>query len=750
MSGVLRNIYVLILGLMSTLVCAKDNVSIVLDGQLIDQAWQDASATKTFYEVVPATHTEYLDKVESKVVTTAQGVYVGIINWQKEGERKKQFNLQDGFIQADFNRIYLDFSGDGSGAYLFVVGLGGGVQDAVLTPQLTTDSDWDGDWQTSYFEAADYWSSETFIPWHTVSFYNKKNLRDASEIGVSVQLYQLVNNHLYASQKQTTANADFFLTMPKVKAIIPQEHQVTFVPYITRQQDLIDNIGLNDIGFDLIYKPDHHQKLSVAINPDFGQIDSDEVDLNYSAVETLRSDKRAFFTQDINVFNVQSLQDTTLIHTRRIGASSDDMMHITTPIDAAVRFVQQTEQLQFGAFAVKEDKLGNDVGKSFYAIRGKYRHKAWQTGLLMTHTERPFIERDARSIAWDTQYQSATWSMQSTMMHSDIAQSQTSQQGRGASLKLGYQFSANTQFESSYLQLDEKFDVSDLGYIKRNDWRYWQGEFSHAINFNSPLVTSVKQKIAVAYESNDERIKLPAQRQYSANVMLNGGAEASATLTHNSSGWQDNVGYNSDRFQQPDTWGSRVFYRSSYVGKFSWAASYQYDQEGLNGIAQQFALDLTFMPHENWNININNFYRKGDGWLIANSHNQLTQYDRAYFVNENKVTGLLTDDLELSIYLQWAVLEAKSEQVFSITDGSLTELTNLDTSFEDKRLVSQMKLRYRLGAFSDIYLVYGRGATQIDNMQKQNVAAEPWSRSVERLWQTPNEERIILKFRYGF
>ncbi|KAF7775128.1 hypothetical protein PCIT_a1241 [Pseudoalteromonas citrea] len=748
MSSMVRNIVLLILWFMGLSVYATEQI--VLDGQLDDIAWQSVPPTKTFFEVVPATHTAYQDKVESRVMTTAKGVYVGIINWQKVGERKKQFNLQDRFIQADFNRIYLDFSGDGSGAYLFVVGLGGGVQDAVLTPQLTTDDDWDGDWQTSYYEAEDYWSSETFIPWHTVSFYNKKNLRDASEIGVSVQLYQLSNNHLYASHKQTTENADFFLTMPKVKAIIPKEHQITFVPYITRQQDLINNNGLNDVGFDLTYKPDHHQKLSVAVNPDFGQVDSDEVDLNYSAVETLRSDKRPFFTQDINIFNVQSLQDTTLIHTRRIGAGSDDAMRLTTPIDAAVRFVQQTEQLQLGAFAVKEDHLGNDAGKSFYAMRGKYRQKTWQTGLLMTHTERPFINRKAQSAAWDTQYQSGTWSMQSTFMHSDIEQNSAQNQGRGASFKLGYQFSANSQFESSYLRLDEQFDVSDLGYIKRNNWRYWQGAFSHAINLNSPLVSRVKHKLSVSYESNDEGVKLPAQRQYSANMMLNSGAEVSVALTHNSSGWQDNIGYNSERFQQPDTWGSRIFYRSSYVGAFSWAASYQYDQEGLDGIAQQFALDLTFMPHEYWTININNFYRKGDGWLIANAHDQLTQYDRAYFVNENKISGLLTNNLELSIYLQWAILEAKSDQVFSIHERNLTELESIDTSFEDKRLVSQVKLRYRLGAFSDIFLVYGRGAMHIDTMQKQNVASTSWLRSVEQLWQTPNEERITLKFRYGF
>ena len=80
-----------------------------------------------------------------------------MINYQRKDQRKKQYNLQDAFIQADYNRFVIDFSGDGSGAYMFSVALGGGIQDAVLTSQLVTDNDWDGAWQSTYFEADDYW-----------------------------------------------------------------------------------------------------------------------------------------------------------------------------------------------------------------------------------------------------------------------------------------------------------------------------------------------------------------------------------------------------------------------------------------------------------------------------------------------------------------------------------------------------------------------------------------------------------------
>ena len=203
--------------------------------------------------------------------------------------------MQDAFIQADANTVVIDFAGDGSGAYLFSLGLGGGIKDAVLTPQLTTDFDWDGAWQYSIHEEESFWSSEIFIPWHTVSFRAKTDKQGYSKLGVSIQLLDLAKNHTYGSQPQTTSHSDFFINMPVIRAKTPAEQQFTFVPYITQQQDYIHDKSSTDIGFDFSYKPNHHQKISLAVNPDFGQVDSDELVVNYSSVEALLTDKRPFF-----------------------------------------------------------------------------------------------------------------------------------------------------------------------------------------------------------------------------------------------------------------------------------------------------------------------------------------------------------------------------------------------------------------------------------------------------------------------
>ncbi len=721
---------------------------IELDGKLNESLWQNATVYNDFYQVEPATLEVNQNKVEAKVFSTDQGIYVGITNFQTNDERKKQYNLQDAFIQADANTVVIDFAGDGSGAYLFSLGLGGGIKDAVLTPQLTTDYDWDGAWQYGIYEAENYWSSEIYIPWHSVSFRASTDAQGYANIGVSIQLQELAKNHTYSSQKQTTSQSDYYLNMPKIRAKTPAEQQFIFVPYLTQQQDFVQDQANTDIGFDFAYKPNQHQKISLAVNPDFGQVDSDELVVNYSAVETLLTDKRPFFTQDISVFNVQAAQDTKLIHTRRIGAGSDDGSEIITPIDAALRFLHQGENIQLGAFAVHENSLDSGAGKDFAAARMKYRTNTWQTGLLATHVDRPWLDRQGQTLTWDSQYQSQTWSFQSALFLSDIKDLNEANQGYGLSGNAKYQINPNIDISASYLRLDDNFDNSDLGYLKRNNWRVANLNYNHAVNLSGAHISRIKHTASASHETNDAGLKLRAMQKYHANFLLNNGAQFETSLTYLTSGWEDNLRQDIEHFHYPAGLGTRIMYMSPYTGWFSWAASYQRDEEGIDGNANQFAIDMTLMPHPNWSIKFNNFFRTGDGWLIGTGPNQVSQYDRDFFMNYINVSGLLMENLELSANFQWAVLEAETKDVYQVNNHQLEPLPNVDTSLEDKRFSFQFKLRYKMGAYSDIYLVYGRGG--VDASQRHDIGSESWFRSLDNMWQQPSNSLLTAKIRYLF
>ncbi|GIT33740.1 MAG: hypothetical protein Ct9H300mP4_00590 [Gammaproteobacteria bacterium] len=50
-------------------------------------------------------------------------------------------------------------------------------------------------------------------------------------------------------------------------------------------------------GSEIFFANGKGGELSVTLNPDFGQVESDNIVINYSARETFYSDKRPFFTQ---------------------------------------------------------------------------------------------------------------------------------------------------------------------------------------------------------------------------------------------------------------------------------------------------------------------------------------------------------------------------------------------------------------------------------------------------------------------
>ena len=50
---------------------------------------------------------------------------------------------------------------------------------------------------------------------------------------------------------------------------------------------------------EVFWKIDAGKHLNIAINPDFGQVESDELVVNFSSSETFYSDKRPFFSRTI-------------------------------------------------------------------------------------------------------------------------------------------------------------------------------------------------------------------------------------------------------------------------------------------------------------------------------------------------------------------------------------------------------------------------------------------------------------------
>ena len=95
------------------------------------------------------------------------------------------------------------------------------------------------------------------------------------------------------------------------------------VPYLAIIDDLLNSQQETRIGADQFWSPNSQHQLSLAVQPDFGQVESDDLVVNFNAIETFFSEKRPFFTENQALFNVPVGNGALLINTRRIGAAPD-------------------------------------------------------------------------------------------------------------------------------------------------------------------------------------------------------------------------------------------------------------------------------------------------------------------------------------------------------------------------------------------------------------------------------------------
>ena len=78
-----------------------------------------------------------------------------------------------------------------------------------------------------------------------------------------------------------------------------------FFPYASVANDLVGDEVDMKLGADIQWKPSGNFQLTAALNPDFGQVEADELVVNFDAIEVLFSDKRPFFAENQALFDIR-------------------------------------------------------------------------------------------------------------------------------------------------------------------------------------------------------------------------------------------------------------------------------------------------------------------------------------------------------------------------------------------------------------------------------------------------------------
>jgi hypothetical protein len=294
--------------------------SIIVDGVLDEPEWANAFSKNEFYQTSPFNLERTKDETLAYIFSNKDGIYVGFVNKQSNSSMLSKKTLRDEMTSlSDKNSINIDFDGDGNKAYILAVNLGDSLFDAIKIKTGDFKTDWDGDWIAKTKRYDGYWVSEFYLPWNLVLMNQPPG--DKRTIKYSFLRYK-ANEQIWVSSSGSMASRpDYFEKLDSLEIANYTKSKLNYFPYISSNQNSVTKFDDNKVGAEIFYNSGTGKQINATFNPDFGQAESDDVVINFSAQETFYSEKRAFFNENQSLFNINNYDRYSVMNTRRIGSA---------------------------------------------------------------------------------------------------------------------------------------------------------------------------------------------------------------------------------------------------------------------------------------------------------------------------------------------------------------------------------------------------------------------------------------------
>ncbi len=302
-----------------------------VDGVLDEPSWGTAVATTGFTQVDPEEGEPATQPAEVRVLRGGDALYVGAHLFDSEPALiRRPLGRRDDPGQADLFIVALDALNDRRTAYLFGVSAGGVLLDAFFEGG-DDDESWNAVWDGAARVVEDGWVVEMRIPYSQLRFAEGV---DSWTINFSRKIPRNNEQSFWApfTDAQATAGiVQYFGRLDGLGNVRPRR-VLQMTPYaLTRARRFEDEAfpGRADAsysldgGVDLKLGLASNLILDLTVNPDFGQVEADPAQLNLSTFETFFDERRPFFLEGTQIFNLLlGNGDGALLYTRRIGAAS--------------------------------------------------------------------------------------------------------------------------------------------------------------------------------------------------------------------------------------------------------------------------------------------------------------------------------------------------------------------------------------------------------------------------------------------
>ena len=297
---------------------------ISIDGILDEESWLQANTASDFTQFEPIPNAAPTYQTEIKILYDNKAVYIGALMLDDEPKKiLKELVDRDDTGNASWLAILFDTYLDGQNAFTFFVTAAGGQIDQKEATSGDNNRSWDAVWESNVSIVDNGWIVEAKIPYSALRFPNK----DIQTWGIQFgrNLRRLREQSFWNPVDQGT---DGFINQAGILTgikDIKSPVRLSFTPFVTTylnntynpNDDPSFNWGTSyNAGIDLKYGINDAFTLDMTLVPDFGQAQSDDLELNLGPFEQFFEEQRAFFTEGTELFD-----KSNLFYSRRIGST---------------------------------------------------------------------------------------------------------------------------------------------------------------------------------------------------------------------------------------------------------------------------------------------------------------------------------------------------------------------------------------------------------------------------------------------
>ena len=286
-----------------------------IDGVLNDACWQDAPQATGFIDE----RTGELTKSQSvgRLVYTDKAIYLGVYLYDEMPDKivARQTKDQTRFQGEDWMSFSLDpFHTHQFADRNFFMANALGTKFAHLATGRAEKSEWIGLWKAAAQIVDDGWIVEMEIPWQMLDYPDTK---EPIRMGINIDRGQQRTgartwwSNLGVNEFKEN-DGHWVDVLPP-----PRQRELKFLPYLvggfSEQETTEDRAYTARAGADLRYEVTPQLRLIGTANPDFDNIEQAVEGIDFSYGERYVPDRRPFFSEGGNVYNIGQL-----FHSRRI------------------------------------------------------------------------------------------------------------------------------------------------------------------------------------------------------------------------------------------------------------------------------------------------------------------------------------------------------------------------------------------------------------------------------------------------